>query len=64
LADLGDVHGRNIVLTARFTEPQPAKVRDVIASILPEIDLLVAWGTIGGVAQKELAGNVPTVFVG
>jgi putative tryptophan/tyrosine transport system substrate-binding protein len=31
---------------------------------LPEVDLLVAWGTIGGVAAKELAGNVPTVFVG
>jgi putative ABC transport system substrate-binding protein len=64
LADLGDVHGRNIVLTARFTEPQPDKVREAIASLLAEIDLLVAWGTIGGVAAKELAGNVPTVFVG
>ncbi|MBV9815542.1 MAG: hypothetical protein JO229_07305, partial [Alphaproteobacteria bacterium] len=31
--------------------------------LLPEIDLLVAWGTIGGVAAKELAGGVPTVFV-
>jgi putative tryptophan/tyrosine transport system substrate-binding protein len=63
LADLGDIQGRNIVLTHQFAGPQPAKVRKVIASLLPEIDLLVAWGTIGGVAAKELAGNVPTVFV-
>jgi putative tryptophan/tyrosine transport system substrate-binding protein len=63
LADLGDVQGRNVVLTHQFAGPQPDTVREVIASLLPEIDLLVAWGTIGGVAAKELAGNVPTVFV-
>jgi putative ABC transport system substrate-binding protein len=63
LADLGDVQGRNIVLTHQFAGPQPDKARKVIASLLPEIDLLVAWGTVGGVAAKELAGNVPTVFV-
>jgi putative tryptophan/tyrosine transport system substrate-binding protein len=63
LNDLGDVQGRNVVLTHQFAGPQPDKVRKVIASLLPEIDLLVAGGTIGGVAAKELADNVPTVFV-
>ncbi|MBV9376532.1 MAG: ABC transporter substrate-binding protein [Alphaproteobacteria bacterium] len=63
MADRGDVQGRNIVLTHQFAGPRPAKVREVIASLLPEIDLLVAWGTIGGVAAKELAVGVPTVFV-
>jgi putative tryptophan/tyrosine transport system substrate-binding protein len=63
LDDLGDVQGRNIVLTLKFADPQPAKVREVITSLLPEIDLLVTWGTIGGVAAKEVAGNVPTVFI-
>jgi ABC transporter substrate binding protein len=63
LADLGDIQGRNIVLTHQFAGPQPDKVRKVMASLLSEIDLLVAWGTIGGVAAKELADGVPTVFV-
>jgi putative ABC transport system substrate-binding protein len=63
LAEIGDVQGRNILVSHQLAGPQPDKVRKVIASLLPEIDLLVAWGTIGGVAAKELAGNVPTVFV-
>jgi putative tryptophan/tyrosine transport system substrate-binding protein len=63
LAEIGDVQGRNILVSHQLAGPQPDKVRKVIASLLPEIDLLVAWGTIGGVAAEELAGNVPTVFV-
>jgi putative ABC transport system substrate-binding protein len=63
LADLGDVQGRNIVLLHRLSDPQPDKVQEVIVSLLPQIDLLVAWGTIGGMAAKKLAGGVPTVFV-
>ena len=63
LADLGDVQGRNIELLHRFAGPQPDKVQEVIVSLLPQIDLLVAWGTIGGVAAKKVAGGVPTVFV-
>jgi putative ABC transport system substrate-binding protein len=63
LAEIGDVQGWNILVSHQLAGPQPEKVRKVIASLLPEIDLLVAWGTIGGVAAKELAGNVPTVFV-
>jgi putative tryptophan/tyrosine transport system substrate-binding protein len=64
LADLGDVQGRNIVLTTQFAEPQVDKMQEVISSLLPKIDLLAAWGTIGGVAAKKLAGGIPTVFVG
>jgi len=30
---------------------------------LPQIDLLVAWGTVGGTAAKEVANGMPTVFV-
>jgi putative ABC transport system substrate-binding protein len=63
LADLGYLQGRDIVLLHRFSGPQPNKVQEVIVSLLPQIDLLVAWGTIGGVAAKKLAGGVPTVFV-
>jgi putative tryptophan/tyrosine transport system substrate-binding protein len=62
LSDLGDVQGRNILLTQRFAGPQPNNVRKVIPLLLPEIDLLVARATIGGVAAKELARDMPTVF--
>jgi hypothetical protein len=62
LSDLEDMEGRNILLSHRFAGPQPNNVRKVIASLLPEIDLLFVRGTIGGVAAKELAGDMPTVF--
>jgi putative ABC transport system substrate-binding protein len=47
----------------RYAGPQPDKLQEVIASLLPQIDLLVAWGTIAGAAAKKLASGVPTVFV-
>ena len=62
LADLGDVQGRNIVLLNRFPGPQLDKVEEVIVSLLPQIDLLVVLGTVGGTAAKKVAGGVPTVF--
>ena len=63
LADLGYAQGRNIVLLTRFAGAQAEKVQEAIASLLPDIDLLIAWGTTGGVAAKKLANGVPTVFV-
>jgi putative tryptophan/tyrosine transport system substrate-binding protein len=63
LADLGDVKGPTIELLHRFPGPEPDKVQEVIISLLPQIDLLVAWGTVGAVAAKRVAGGVPTVFV-
>ena len=63
LADLGYVQGRNIVLLNRFAGPQPEKLQEVISSLVPLIDLLVVWGTTGGMAAKKVAGGVPTVFL-
>jgi putative tryptophan/tyrosine transport system substrate-binding protein len=63
LADLGDVEGRNIALLNRFPGTQPDKIEEVILSLLPQIDLLVVWGSIAGMAAKKLAGAVPVVFV-
>src|SRR6516164_1747404 len=62
LADLGYVQGRNIVLLHRFAGPQPDKIEEAIASLLPQIDLLVVWGE-GAIAAKKLAVGVPTVFI-
>ena len=44
LADFGYVQGRSILLSYQFAGPQPDTLRSTIASLLPQIDLLVAWG--------------------
>ena len=62
LADLGYVQGRNIVLLHRLSDPQPDKIAEAIISLVPQIDLLVVWGT-AAIAAKKLAGGVPTVFI-
>ncbi len=63
LADLGYVQGRNIVLLHRNPAPQPDKIEEVILSLSPQVDLLVVWGSIAGMAAKKLAGAVPVVFL-
>jgi putative ABC transport system substrate-binding protein len=63
LADLGSVEGRNIVLLHRIAGPQPDKLQEAISSFVPQIDLLVVWGTVAAMAAKKLAVTVPTVFV-
>jgi len=63
LADLGYVPGQNIILVARYTAPQPKSVEEAISALIPEIDLLVVWGTIGGVAAKKLVQKLPVVFM-
>jgi putative tryptophan/tyrosine transport system substrate-binding protein len=63
LADLGYVQGRNILLSQHFAGPQPEKLREVIVSLLPQIDLLVVWGTVAGVMAQKFNERVPTIFV-
>jgi putative ABC transport system substrate-binding protein len=60
---LGYVDGKDVQVQTRFVSPNPAAIREAVLSLLPEIDLLVVWGTIGGVAAKSVASNVPVVFV-
>src|ERR1700735_5178326 len=63
LADVGYAQGRNIVLLTRFASPQPDKVEETIRSLVPKIDLLVVWSTMGGMAAKKVGSSVPTVFL-
>jgi putative ABC transport system substrate-binding protein len=63
LSDLGYVDGKNIHLLTRFTAPDPKDMQAAISALLPEIDLLVVWGTIGGVAARAVAPNIPVVFI-
>jgi putative ABC transport system substrate-binding protein len=63
LADLGNMQGRNIVLLRRFADPQPDKIEEAVASLVPQVDLLVVRGSIAAMAAKKLASGVPTVFI-
>ena len=63
LSELGYVDGKNIRLENRFTAPNPKDMKAAIVALLPDIDLLVAWGTIGAVAAKATATDIPVVFV-
>ncbi len=62
LEDPGYVQGKNITLLNRLVPPEAAAIEDAIRSLLPNIDLLVVRGTVGGVAAKKLASSVPVIF--
>ncbi len=62
LAELGYQNGRNIDLVIRIVSPQPDIVEKAITALLPDIDILMVLGTIGGVAAKKVAPQMPTVF--
>ena len=63
LKELGHVPSSTIELLNRFVPPQPLAMEDAIHELLPKIDLLVVWGTIGGIAAKKLVRSLPVVFV-
>ena len=63
LGELGYRLGGNLVLVTRYASPQLTGMEDAIRSLIAEIDLLVAWGTIGAVAAKNVAGSLPVVFL-
>jgi putative ABC transport system substrate-binding protein len=63
LGDLGYADGKNIVLVKQFAEPNLQAVENAISSLIPDIDLLVVGGTVGGVAAKKLAAAKPVVFI-
>ena len=63
LKELGHVPSSTIELHNRFVPPQPLAMEDAIHELLPKIDLLVVWGTIGGIAARKLVRSLPVVFV-
>ena len=58
LAELGYQNGRNIDLVIRIVSPQPDIVEKAITALLPDIDILMVFGTIGGVAAKKVAPQI------
>jgi len=63
LSTLGYIDGKNIRLQTRFAAPNLNEMKAAVLALLPDIDLLVVWGTIGGVAAKAVAPNIPVVFI-
>ena len=63
LSELGYVDGQNLRLLERFAAPNPKDMKAAILDLAPHVDLLVVWGTIGGVAAKAAALNLPVVFI-
>ena len=63
LRELGHVPSSTVELFNRFVPPQPLAMEEAIQELLPKIDLLVVWGTMGGIAAKKLVPSLPVVFV-
>ena len=63
LADRGYVNGRNIRLIHQFVPPEPARLEEALAKLIPRIDVLVVWGTVSAVAAKRITSPLPTVFL-
>jgi putative ABC transport system substrate-binding protein len=63
LGELGYRLGDNLLLITRYASPQLTGIEDAIRSLIGKIDLLVAWGTIGAMAAKNVAGSLPVVFL-
>jgi putative tryptophan/tyrosine transport system substrate-binding protein len=57
------VPGQNITIVNRYAAPQPESQEEAIAALLPDIDLLVVYSTIGGVAARKLVKTLPVVFM-
>src|SRR6516165_5144693 len=62
LGELGYRLGGDLVLVTRYASPELTGMENAIRSLISEIDLLVAWATIGAMAAKKVAGSLPVVF--
>jgi putative ABC transport system substrate-binding protein len=60
---LGYVDGKNIVVNRSIVPPEAKAIEVAITKLLPEIDILVIWGTVGGTVAKRLSQSIPTVFL-
>ena len=68
LADAFEQHlleylpAHKFVVARRFPDPQ--SVGEVVRELVPEIDVLVTWTTMGGIAAKQhAASSIPCVFL-
>jgi len=64
LRDLGYVDGKNISLARQQIDTWTVKeISAAILDVLPNADILVVAGTVGGVAAKSVTSKIPVVFI-
>jgi putative ABC transport system substrate-binding protein len=63
LGALGYVEGKNIVVNRAIVPPDAKAIEAVVIKMLPDIDMLVIWSTVGGVVARRLSQSIPTVFL-
>lgn len=63
LTSLGYVEGRDITIVDLTLPTRPEEREQALRKLIPQIDLLAVWSTIGAVAAKNAAPNTPTVFM-
>jgi putative ABC transport system substrate-binding protein len=63
LRDLGYVDGKDFQLQVRFAPPTRDGQKEAILALLPDIDLLVVHGTLGGAVAKSVTSEIPVVFI-
>jgi putative ABC transport system substrate-binding protein len=64
LRELGYVDGQNIRLVRQqFAAPTVTQMKEAILAVLPDVDILVVGGTVGGAAAKSATSEIPVVFI-
>jgi putative ABC transport system substrate-binding protein len=59
---LGYVTGKSILVNRSIVAPETKTIEVAITKVLPEIDILVIWGTVGGAVESALAKASPPCF--
>jgi putative tryptophan/tyrosine transport system substrate-binding protein len=59
LAQLGYTPNMDFTVSLSTVVPSPKNYEDAIARLLPNIDILVVWSTLGAVAARKVGERVP-----
>jgi putative ABC transport system substrate-binding protein len=63
LAQAGYTPNTDFTVSLSTVVPSPKNYEDAIARLLPNIDILVVWSTLGTVAARKVGVTLPTVFL-
>ena len=63
LEALGHLQGKSVVVSRVNVLPEAKAIEIAITRLLPDSDILVVWGTLGGAVAKRVTSSIPTVFL-
>src|SRR5262245_5642673 len=63
LSQLGYSPDTDFTISLGTVVPSSKNYEDAIARLLPDIDILVVWSTLGTVAARKVGVTLPTVFL-